>query len=173
MIIGAFGIKDHPIFSVNANTIISDIYAGIYIARVSLPNGILVANAGFATVAVAGFSTPLWLEGTALQGGLILAGIATGTLLTRAWCRASTKRAVHAATSSAEQERQRAIATADQHVAAWRAIVDQAVEGIVTIDSKGTIETVNDAAKTLFGYSRDELVGKNVKMLMPEPFASS
>lgn len=132
----------------------------------------LIANAVFAVVAAAGFSTPLWLDGTAMQTGLTLAGIATGTLLTRAWFRSWSKRVIQETTSNAQQDRKLAIATADRHVAAWRAIVDHVVEGIVSIDSSGNIETVNDAAESLFGYSREELIGKNVKILMPEPFHS-
>ncbi|MFT4512485.1 MAG: two-component system sensor kinase FixL [Planctomycetota bacterium] len=132
----------------------------------------MLANAVIIAVAAAGFSTPLWLDGTSMQAGLTLAGIATGTLLTRAWCRSQIQQAIQAATSNAELGRKLAIATADRHVAAWRAIVDHVVEGIVSIDSNGAIETVNDAAETLFGYSREELIGENVKILMPEPFRS-
>lgn len=49
------------------------------------------------------------------------------------------------------------------------AIIDTAIDGIITIDSKGIIETVNPAALTLFGYSVEEVVGNNISMLMPEP----
>ena len=50
------------------------------------------------------------------------------------------------------------------------AILDAAVDAIVTIDGDGLIETVNSAAEALFQYARSELVGQNVKMLMPEPY---
>lgn len=53
-----------------------------------------------------------------------------------------------------------------------RAILDAAVDGIVTIDERGTIETVNSAVVRIFGYDRSELVGRNVKILMPEPYRS-
>lgn len=51
-----------------------------------------------------------------------------------------------------------------------QAILDNTVDGIITIDSKGTIETFNKACEDIFGYGADEVIGQNVKMLMPEPY---
>ena len=53
-----------------------------------------------------------------------------------------------------------------------RAIIDTSVDGIITIDNKGTVETMNPAAATLFGYHPEEVIGSNIKMLMPEPYHS-
>ena len=50
-----------------------------------------------------------------------------------------------------------------------RTILETAVEGIITIDERGIIESVNTSAEQIFGYSSQELVGKNVSMLMPSP----
>src|SRR5439155_11638256 len=44
-----------------------------------------------------------------------------------------------------------------------------AVEGIITIDDHGLVETFNPAAERLFGYSAAEVIGRNVSMLMPSP----
>ncbi|MEI8395291.1 MAG: PAS domain S-box protein [Rhodospirillaceae bacterium] len=52
------------------------------------------------------------------------------------------------------------------------AILVTAVDGIITIDHKGIVETFNPAAGQIFGYSKDEVIGKNIKMLMPEPYFS-
>ena len=51
------------------------------------------------------------------------------------------------------------------------AIVNSAVNAILTIDSKGIIHTANRATVRLFGYSLEELLGQNVRMLMPERYS--
>jgi len=49
------------------------------------------------------------------------------------------------------------------------AIIENAIDGIITIDDSGRIEHINPAALELFGYSRIEVVGQNVSVLMPPP----
>jgi PAS domain S-box-containing protein len=53
-----------------------------------------------------------------------------------------------------------------------RAIVKDAADGILTIDSAGNILSFNRTAEHIFGYSADEVLGNNINMLMPEPFHS-
>jgi two-component system CheB/CheR fusion protein len=50
-----------------------------------------------------------------------------------------------------------------------RAILETAVEGIITIDERGIIESFNRASETIFGYSAAEVIGKNVSVLMAAP----
>ena len=51
------------------------------------------------------------------------------------------------------------------------AMVDTAVDGVITIDASGAILDYNPAAEHLFGYSKSEVVGNNVSMLMPSPLS--
>jgi len=50
-----------------------------------------------------------------------------------------------------------------------QAIVNTAVDSIVTIDERGMVHAFNPAAEKIFGYSADEVIGQNVSMLMPSP----
>lgn len=50
------------------------------------------------------------------------------------------------------------------------AIIQTAVDGFVTIDERGTILSANPACEKIFGYRADEVIGRNVKMLMPAPY---
>ncbi|QDU57324.1 Phytochrome-like protein cph1 [Aeoliella mucimassa] len=54
-----------------------------------------------------------------------------------------------------------------------RAIFDVAVDAIVTINCQGEIELINPAAEKLFGYAPEEVRGRNIKMLMPDPYRSN
>jgi PAS domain S-box-containing protein len=49
------------------------------------------------------------------------------------------------------------------------AIINTSVDGIIVIDTKGTIESFNHGAERLFGYSASEVIGRNVTVLMPSP----
>jgi len=51
-----------------------------------------------------------------------------------------------------------------------RAILETAVEGIITIDERGIIESFNPSAEKIFGYTAREAIGQNIKLLMPAPY---
>ncbi|MBC7401034.1 MAG: PAS domain-containing sensor histidine kinase [Mucilaginibacter sp.] len=56
-----------------------------------------------------------------------------------------------------------------ENAALLKAIIDNAIDGIITIDDRGKIETINPAACKLFLYTQEEVIGNNVSMLMPPP----
>jgi PAS domain S-box-containing protein len=53
-----------------------------------------------------------------------------------------------------------------------QAILDTAVDAIITIDGHGIVQEFSHSAERLFGYQAGEVVGRNIKMLMPEPYHS-
>jgi PAS domain S-box-containing protein len=69
-------------------------------------------------------------------------------------------------------EKKRAKAALVTSEARTRAVLRTMSDAVVLIDNKGTMLLVNDAIADLFGYEEDELLGQNVKMLMPEPYHS-
>lgn len=54
-----------------------------------------------------------------------------------------------------------------------KAIIDTAIDGIITIDQRGIIETLNPAAAAIFEYEPSEVIGNNISILMPEPDRSN
>ena len=60
-----------------------------------------------------------------------------------------------------------------EEAAVLRAVLDTAAEGIVVIDAVGTVQSINPAALEMFGYSADEVIGRNVKCLMPSSYAQA
>ncbi|WP_286234994.1 MHYT domain-containing protein [Thalassotalea sediminis] len=51
-----------------------------------------------------------------------------------------------------------------------RAMMDTAVDGIVSIDSEGTVLSINQATENLLGWSAKEIIGQNVNVLVPAPY---
>jgi two-component system, LuxR family, sensor kinase FixL len=64
-------------------------------------------------------------------------------------------------------ELQDALLTSEQRAAA---VVETAVNAIITIDENCVIETANSSTERLFGYQRSEIIGQNIRMLMPQPY---
>ena len=62
---------------------------------------------------------------------------------------------------------QRELAAREAHL---RSILDTVPEAMIVIDEGGLIASFSAAAGQLFGYAEEEVVGRNVKMLMPEPY---
>ena len=52
----------------------------------------------------------------------------------------------------------------------FRALIDTAVDGIIVIDKMGIVQLCSKSSERMFGYSAQEMVGRNVSLLMPEPY---
>ena len=70
----------------------------------------------------------------------------------------------------AEEAQRTAAATANARANRLDAIINTSVDGIIVIDAHGRIESFNPAAERLFGYAAQEVLGRNVDMLMPSPY---
>lgn len=56
-----------------------------------------------------------------------------------------------------------------ENAALLKAIIDNAIDGIITIDGRGIVESINPSACKLFLYTPEEVIGNNISMLMPQP----
>jgi PAS domain S-box-containing protein len=72
--------------------------------------------------------------------------------------------------SAIEASRRRALAVLQASEERVQSIVDHVLDGIITIDETGTVETFNPAAERVFGFHSSEVIGNNIKMLMPAPY---
>ena len=70
-----------------------------------------------------------------------------------------------------EARRKEAEGQLRQYEARIRAVVSGAVDGIITADAQGRIESFNPAAEAIFGYRSDEVISRNLRMLMPSDVA--
>ena len=57
-----------------------------------------------------------------------------------------------------------------ERLAQLEALLNSAVDAIITINEQGLVESANPATETLFGYDVDEIIGHNVNQLMPTPY---
>jgi len=65
------------------------------------------------------------------------------------------------------RQRNRALNDSEQQ---QRAILESNIDGIISIDQQGIVQSYNSACEKLFAYPANEVIGQNIKMLMPPPF---
>ncbi|HAS39047.1 MAG TPA: hypothetical protein DCS93_01145 [Microscillaceae bacterium] len=74
--------------------------------------------------------------------------------------------------TSTQEELQNQIAITSRGKRRLDAVLTTAIDVIITMNSRGIVATINPVVQELFGYQPEEVIGKNVKMLMPERYAS-
>ena len=109
-------------------------------------------SAGLGVVLLAGYGRG--------SGGGIVAFAAVGTAI--ALCGGWLQRV--------RQDAARATAEASAQEAHLRSILDTVPDAMIVIDESGTMQSFSSAAERLFGYSATEAIGKNVSILMPNPY---
>lgn len=105
------------------------------------------------------------IERTRLPELVLTSGLALTLLLAVAvWLwQLSMRRARHIAAANRGQQE------STQHL---QAILDNVIDGIITIDERGAMISFNAAAERIFGFASGEVIGHNISMLMPEPHRS-
>lgn len=125
------------------------------------------AVAGYPLVVHAAISQGEALAEWTTQGAILVGAVVSLVLIMLVMARRhSAELARRAAAVGQMQTLQSALATEE---AKLQAIYKSALESIIVIDEHGIIERVNPTAEQTFGYSADELVGRNVSILMPDP----
>ncbi len=124
----------------------------------------------------------LWEARAVLTGGLLFSSLLGTFLLVIAGRTAMIRRVVQERTSELSNanaewareitERRKTDEALQESEARHRAIVDNAVDGIITINEQAIVQSFNPAAEHIFGYRASEVIGRNVNMLQPEPFRS-
>jgi len=121
----------------------------------------------------------LWQPWAMLAGGLLLTALLMAYVLTALGRTTTVESLVGQRTQELSQANQRLMEEAavrgqievrlQNSEAGIRAILEATVDGIITLDEKGTIESFNAAAENLFAYSAAEIIGQNVNVLLSGP----
>jgi PAS domain S-box-containing protein len=123
-----------------------------------------------------------WEARAVLIGGLLFSSL-LGTFILVLASRTATiehvvvERAAELSNANTElakefNERQQTSAALKESEQRQRAILDSTVDGIITINEHGIVQSFNPAAEGIFGYRAAEVIGHNINMLQPEPYHS-
>ena len=129
--------------------VLGGIGSGLFATALSLGFHLYMTG-GFANLADASspaFVAELWRTGTFAVLGIAIAAFGEGLQRTR-----------------------RDAAAREAHL---QSILDTVPEAMIVIDERGTMQSFSAAAERLFGYSAAEVIGQNIKMMMPSPYRES
>jgi PAS domain S-box-containing protein len=107
------------------------------------------------------------LASTATVAVRLTGSLPHGVAFSLVWLNRATAVMAIWATAIAVLSYKRAQRHAENERAKMRAMIETAVDGVITIDEQGHIELFNRAAETIFGWRAEEVLGQNVKLLMP------
>lgn len=110
------------------------------------------------------------LASTAAVAARLVGELPPGFAFWLVWLNRATSVIAIWATAAAVLSYKRAQRRADNERAKMQAMIETAVDGVITIDDLGRIELFNRAAETIFGWRTDEVLGQNVKLLMPAEY---
>ncbi len=100
-----------------------------------------------------------WISWIVLIGGLLFVSLLQAFLLIISANTEFFKR-------EAAEKNTALISSQEQH----QAVFENSVDGLILINSLGTVVSFNPAAEDIFGYTKKEVIGENIKMLMPSPY---
>jgi PAS domain S-box-containing protein len=75
--------------------------------------------------------------------------------------------------NSMAEELERSIREIEQAQQKFKGLLESAPDAILIVGEKGTIQLVNNKCELIFGYKKNELIGYNVELLLPERFRSA
>ena len=150
-------------------------YVGVVLLSSWLPwRRCIVLFAAISTILIAAgfiFSPPagvLWMV-VANRLVAVFAAWVTAVLLVQ---RQRAERALKSAHDGLETEVAERTEALREREARLQGIMDNVEDGIITINEKGVIESFNRSAEVMFGHAAEQVRGKNVNVLMPEPYQS-
>jgi two-component system, LuxR family, sensor kinase FixL len=135
----------------------------LFVPAILLASGLGGFGPGFvATILSVGLANRFLADPARVEADIINSAAFAIIGIAIAWFGESLRRAVFQAF-----ERNQDLEAREAHL---RSILDTVPDAMIVIDERGLIQSFSSAAERLFGYGADEVIGKNVKRLMPSPY---